>query len=96
MTKTERQVREVEAALDGETLLTPLEKVYLKIGHFRRRKDGGVTVHLSAKEADALEDALQAMPDLDPYSRFEYKSPEELVKEVQREAREWGVRQEKQ
>jgi hypothetical protein len=41
--------------------LNALERVLLKIRHFRRLRSQGVTIRLSAEEATALDNALQAM-----------------------------------
>jgi hypothetical protein len=88
MTKKERQKREVEAALDGKPKpLTPLERVRCKIGLLRRRTTVGVTIRLSAEEADALTGVL-------PHPRFLGDVTEEFD-QIYREVREFGLRQEK-
>lgn len=60
MTKKEkRQIREVEAVMDGKPLLKPLERVYWKIYHFRQDQGfRGVSLRLDAEEADAIAEAL--------------------------------------
>ena len=54
MTKRDRQIREVEAVMDGKPLLKPLERVYHKINMFRSRANSGVSLRLSPEETDEV------------------------------------------
>jgi hypothetical protein len=89
MTKKERQVREVEAALDGEPRpLSPLERIEQKIRMFRRRTNSGVTIHLSPEEADALYGLFHG---LQPRGSDEWPDMDRVRKEIHREASRYGL-----